>query len=102
VVHHCPTRMRKSLFVIAFAVLVVVATTSTPGQIAQAADDEVPLDVVADSVRARGYTCEDPREAKRDEAASKPDEAAWTIDCGNAHYRVIYKGDASVEVEPVD
>lgn len=101
-VHHCPTRMRKNLPVIPFAVLVLGAMTSTPGQVTRAADDEVPLDVVADSVRARGYTCEDPREAKRDEAASKPDEAAWTIDCGNAHYRVIYKGDASVEVEPVD
>jgi hypothetical protein len=102
VFHHCLTRMRENLSVIPFAALVAVVITPTQGQVAQAAGDEVPLDVVADSVRARGYACEDPREAKRDEAASKPDEAAWLIDCGNAHYRVVYMGDASVEVEPVD
>jgi hypothetical protein len=82
--------------------IVVCASAWGYGGTAGAADDDVPLDVVAASVRDRGYSCEDPKEAKRDEAASKPDEAAWLIDCGNARYRVIYKGDTGVEVEAID
>jgi hypothetical protein len=88
-------------FLTALALLLGMAMLPA-GQGSKAADDDIPLDVVAASVRDRGYTCEDPKEAKRDEAASKPDEAAWLIDCGNARYRVIYKGDAGVDVEQVD
>jgi hypothetical protein len=78
----------------------VLADMPAPAEATE--NEEVPLDIVADSVRSRGYTCDDPKSAERDEAASKPDEAAWLIDCGNARYRVIYQGDAGVDVEEVD
>lgn len=89
-------------FVAVSAVLVLCVALSGNLANAEDGDTDMPLDVVAASVRDRGYTCEDPKEAKRDEAASKPDEAAWIIDCGNARYRVIYEGDAGVEVEAID
>jgi hypothetical protein len=90
------------LFALATAALALGIAAPDTSRVAAAADDVEPLDIVAASVRDRGYSCEDPKEAKRDEAASKPDEAAWLIDCGNARYRVIYQGDTGVEVEAVD
>lgn len=82
--------------------LLLTAAVPLTGHGSDNDSEVVPLNIVADSVRERGYSCDDPKEAKRDEAASKPDEAAWLIDCGNGRYRVIYKGDTGAEVEEID
>lgn len=98
------TRDRPNSWRIAFTlgILGVVATAPSTAHASGTDSGDMPLDVVAASVRDRGFDCDDPKKAERDEAASKPDEAAWVIDCGNAHYRVTYKGDTGVEVEELD
>jgi hypothetical protein len=68
-------------------------------QVAQAADDEVPPDIIAVQIRKQGYTCTNPQSAKRDPQASKPDEPVWILKCDNATYRVRLVGDMADHVE---
>jgi len=82
--------------------MVVVDFLAVEPAMAQTGDEESALDIVAASVRDTGHSCDDPKQTTRDEAASKPDEAAWIIDCGNARYRVIYQGDEAVDVEELE
>jgi len=49
---------------------------------------EDPTNIIADQIRAQGYKCDSPQSAKRDAQASKPDEAAWILQCESGSYRV--------------
>ena len=59
----------------------VVAQTSS-GPVEEAAV------IVAMQVRKQGHTCSEPLSAQRDHGASMPNQAAWTLTCANATYRV--------------
>lgn len=67
----------------------------------KAAEEVTPLEVVAAAVRVRGHACESPESATRDEEASRPDRAAWTITCESGRYQVIFEGDTGARVEPL-
>jgi hypothetical protein len=58
-------------------------------------------DLVADAVRDRGHACTKVVSAERDEAASRPDEAVWTLTCSDGRYRVRFPGDTAPQVEPL-
>jgi hypothetical protein len=66
------------------------------------ADEESAKDIVADTVRSQGYPCDQPQRATRDEVASKPDQAAWILDCSNARYWVRYDNDEPAEIRQLD
>jgi hypothetical protein len=59
-------------------------------------------DMLADTVRDRGFRCEQAEAAERDEALSRPDEAVWVLRCSNGRYRVRYPGDTAPQVEPLE
>ena len=61
--------------------------------------DEDAAKVVADAVRAQGFSCLEPISAQRDPAASKPDETVWVLECQDARYQVRFKGDTKAEIE---
>ena len=60
---------------------------------------ETPVGIIAAHIRMQGYTCDDPRQAERDAKASKPNETVWTLDCGNATYRVTLVPNMAARVE---
>lgn len=68
---------------------------------AQAAD-EMAAETIAVQIREQGYACDKAESAKRDEALSKPDEAAWILKCSNATYRVRLVPDMAAKVEKLD
>jgi len=74
-------------------------TSGVPDAQAQAANDEVPPDIIAVQIRKQGYTCTNPQSAKRDPQASKPDEPVWILTCENATYRVRLVGNMADHVE---
>jgi len=78
-----------------FASLVLVATLTA---VDSRADDEA-AKVTADAVRAEGLPCLEPVSAERDNAASKADVVVWILQCQDARYRVVFKGDAKAEIE---
>jgi hypothetical protein len=55
--------------------------------------------LIADQIRRQGLVCEEPRRAQRDEQASRPNGAVWTLSCGNAKYRVTLIPDMAANVE---
>jgi len=55
---------------------------------AAAPTGESPKDVIAAQVRLQGHPCDSPLKAARDRENSKPDVAAWVLECRNATYRV--------------
>ncbi len=68
-------------------------------QVAQEANDEVPPDIIAVQIRKQGFPCTNPKSAKRDPQASKPDEPVWILTCENATYRVRLIGDMADHIE---
>ena len=68
---------------------------------AVASGQENPEAVVSAAVREAGHACAKPKNVKRDPQHSKPDEAAWTIQCEDGNYRVRFMGDRGAKVEPV-
>ena len=68
-------------------------------EVAEAANDEVPPDIIAVQIRKQGYTCDNPQSAKRDPEASKPDLPVWILKCENATYRVRLVGNMADLVE---
>ena len=78
------------------AMLLILGLQATPAAAQNAAD------TVADAVRDRGHPCERAISAKRDEAASRPDEAVWILTCSNGRYRVRFPGDTAPQVERLD
>jgi hypothetical protein len=67
-----------------------------------AAADEAAVDakIVADQVRAQGFACAEPATAVRDEANSKPDQAAYVLTCADASYNVRLVPDMAAQVTP--
>lgn len=76
-----------------------VAILGTGGLTAARAQlDETPKEIIAAHIRMQGYTCEKPVTAERDRSASRPDEAAWFLECENKTYRVRLIPDMAAEV----
>jgi len=68
---------------------------------AQAAE-EMAAETIAVQIRSQGYACDKAESAERDEAFSKPGEAAWILKCSNASYRVRLVPDMAAKVEQLD
>jgi hypothetical protein len=68
------------------------------GSVAYAAGPS-PKDDIAAQIRTQGYVCERPLRAVRDAKRSKPDYQVWTLNCGNAVYRVGRYPDLAAKVE---
>lgn len=62
---------------------------------------ETPQNVIAAHVRLQGYPCDKPKSARRDPAASRPDEAVWVLACNNARYRVRLVPNMADLIEPL-
>ena len=85
--------------VIAACATIIVGNSQLLGAIPTAhAQTEKPEDIVATQIRRQGYECGKAESAKRDRAASKPDEAVWVLQCDNATYRVRLHQDMAAEV----
>jgi len=67
--------------------------------IAQPAAQDTPVDIISDHISRQGFTCDEPRQAKRDEQASKPNGVVWILYCANAAYRVTLIPDMAAHVE---
>ena len=67
--------------------------------IAQPAAQDTPVDIISDHISRQGFTCDEPRQAKRDEQASTPNGAVWILYCANAAYRVTLIPDMAAHVE---
>jgi len=65
----------------------------------QAANDEIPADIIAVQIRKQGHKCVNPSKAQRDEKASAPDLPVWILTCDNATYSVRLVGDMADRVE---
>lgn len=80
-------------------VLIVGLITTSGARSAPAQED--PKNIVAAQVRAQGYTCDSPKSARRDKDGSRPDEAAWILECENTtyHVRLVPHRAAIIEVE---
>lgn len=74
-----------------------VATLATPPATAQTS----PADSLAAQVRTQGFTCATPVSAKRDRKLSRPDRAAWILQCANANYRIKLDPDMAAAIEPL-
>lgn len=84
------------------AVIAAVAIATFGGTAPPAgAQDNQAVAILADAVRARGVTCEKPKNVRREPKKSRPDEAVWLIDCGNATYRVRFAGDTGPDITPM-
>jgi hypothetical protein len=83
-----------SLFLAALATLLGAGASTVSAQ-------EDATNIVADQIRAQGYTCDAPQSAKRDAQASKPDEAVWILQCESGSYRVRLIPDMAAKVEKI-
>jgi hypothetical protein len=73
-------------------VLLLVAMSPSGAQ-------DTPANIISDHIRRQGYACDEPRHAERDEQASRPNGAVWTLSCRNAKYRVTLIPDMAANVE---
>jgi hypothetical protein len=64
--------------------------------------EEAPADSIAAQIRTQGYACSAPVTAKRDRAASRPNETVWFLQCGNARYRVQLVPDMAAQVTQLE
>jgi hypothetical protein len=55
-------------------------------------------DDIAAQIRGQGYQCDQPVSARRNVELSKADSAVWTLECGNATYRVRLDPDMTAHV----
>jgi hypothetical protein len=67
--------------------------------VAQALPSETPVNIISDQIRRQGFACDEPRQAERDQQASRPNETVWIMRCGNATYRVTLIPDMAARVE---
>ncbi len=63
------------------------------------AEPEKSKDIIAAQIRDQGFACNKALGAVRDRAASKPNEAVWTLTCENASYRVRLVPNMAAHVE---
>ena len=79
----------------------LLAVFALCGALPDAQAQESPKDVIAAHLRLQGYSCDAPKSARRDNRASRPDEAVWLIDCRNARYRVRLVPNMADVIEPL-
>jgi hypothetical protein len=72
------------------------------GIAAEAAENEVPKEIIATQIKRQGYACDRPEKAERDLALSKPDSAVWVLKCESGTYRVRLVPDMAAHVERID
>jgi hypothetical protein len=84
-----------SLLALAIFLLVALASAADP-------PPETAVAIVAAAVRDRGFACDRPISAEREPSASRPDRAAWIIQCDTARYRVVFEGDTGALVLPLE
>ena len=77
------------------------AVAFAPPLPAPAGAQENPAEIIAAHIRRQGYACDNALRAERNRKASKPNEAAWTLRCSNATYRVRLVPDMAAHVELV-
>jgi len=70
-------------------------------QISAAKDPETARDIIATQIRSQGYRCNHPKTAAWDADASKPDEFAWRLQCGQGSYLVRLIPHIAARVERV-
>jgi len=70
-------------------------------QIAAAEDSETAQDIIATQIRSQGYRCNHPETVVRDADASKPDEYAWRLQCGQRSYLVRLIPHRAAKIERV-
>ena len=92
---------RLSNGLISLACLIGVSYFVLPSPVV-AAEQETPKEIIAVQIRRQGFPCENPQSAQRDREASKPDEAVWVLQCGNATYRVRLVPDMAADVERIE
>lgn len=63
------------------------------------AELEKSKDIIAAQIRDQGFACNKALGAVRDRAASRPNEAVWTLTCENASYRVRLVPNMAAHVE---
>jgi hypothetical protein len=83
-------------------VAICLATIDALAQNVPAAEEETAKGIVATTVRSRGYSCDHPERAVRDQTLSLPDQAAWVLECTNAKYWVRYDNDVPAEIRQLD
>jgi hypothetical protein len=66
------------------------------------AEETPAAEIIADQIRDQGYSCHEALTAERDPTYSRPDEAAWILECDNATYRVRLVPGLSADVERLD
>jgi hypothetical protein len=66
-----------------------------------AKDPETARDIIATQIRSQGYRCNHPKTAAWDADASKPDEFAWRLQCGQGSYLVRLIPHMAAKVERV-
>ncbi len=59
---------------------------------------QTPAEDVGAQIRSQGYQCDQPVTARRNVRLSKPDSFVWTLECGNATYRVRLDPDMTAHV----
>ena len=64
-----------------------------------AGTQDTPTGIIAAQLRDQGYLCSAPHTPVRDPVLSTPDEAVWTIACGNARYRLWLRPHFAARVE---
>ena len=79
-----------------------IALTCLSALASMAAEMDAAADIVAAHIRTQGYACSDPVSAVRDQAASRPNETVWMLDCGNARYRVLLVPNMAALVTQLD
>jgi hypothetical protein len=67
-----------------------------------ASKSEDAADVVAAQIRLQGHRCDKPVRAARDLENSRPDAAAWLLECRNAAYRVQLIPHMAARVELIE
>lgn len=87
--------MHVTSFVLALSVMAATVAAAIGGAGAQ--DDA--KGIVAAQIRAQGFACDNPQNAKRDARASQPNETVWLLTCENASYRVTLIPDMDAKVE---
>ena len=84
----------KTLGALSFATVTALAISHAEAQTS-------PADSLAAQVRTQGFHCATPVTAKRDRKLSRPDRAAWILQCGNANYRIRLDPDMAAMIEPL-
>jgi hypothetical protein len=70
-------------------------------QISAAEDSKTARDIIATQIRSQGYRCNHPNTIARDGDASKPDEYAWRLQCGQGSYLVRLIPHMAAKVERI-